>query len=188
LRDLPDVRMPCDVCGGRRYAPETDAVRVKGMAMADVLLLRISEAALRFRDVPRVGPVLRAAEEVGLGYLPLGAATTRISSGEALRLRLAAALGRGGVGPTLYLLEEPAAGLHPDDVSHLVELLLRITAEGHAVVAVEHDLTVVASADHVVELGPGAGPAGGRVLYQGPPAGLLDVATSPTGEALREER
>jgi excinuclease ABC subunit A len=184
LRDAPEVHVPCEVCGGRRYGPDLDAVRVKGLSVADLLALTVGEGAAVFRDLPRVGPALRAAAEVGLGYVPLGRPATRLSLGEVLRLRLAAALGRGGTGPTLYLLDEPAAGLHPDDVRHLLRVLERLVAAGHAVVAVEHDLDVISAADHVIELGPGPGERGGRVLYQGPPAGLADVDGAPTGAAL----
>lgn len=171
LRDAPEMHVPCELCDGRRYAPDTEAVRVKGLSMADVLALTVAEAAGIFRDLPRVGPVLRAAAEVGLGYLPLGRPATRLSTGEVLRLRLAAALGRGGGAAALYLLDEPASGLHPDDVRHLLAVLERLVAAGHGVVAVEHDPLLIASADHLIVLGPGAGPRGGRLLYQGPPAG-----------------
>lgn len=188
LRDAPEAGLACEDCGGRRYAPEMDAVRVKGLSMGDVLALTVGEGAGVFRDLPRVGSALRAAAEVGLGHVPLGRAATRLSLGEVLRLRLAAALGRGGNGPTLYLLDEPAAGLHPDDVRHLLHVLERLVEAGHGVVAVEHDLELVAASDHVIEMGPGPGEAGGRVLYQGPPVGLAETAGAPTGEALHARR
>ena len=185
LRDLPEHRVLCDVCGGRRYRAEIDRVRVKGYAFADLLAKTIQEVADIFRDLPRVQRPLHAAAQVGLGYIPLGEPTSQLSGGEALRLRLASALGRGQRTRTLYVLDEPCAGLHPQDVDHLVDVLLRLGAEGNAVLAVEHHLGLIANADHVIELGPGPGPAGGRVVYEGPPAGLADCAEAATAPFLR---
>lgn len=185
LRDLPEHRVTCDACGGRRYRPEVERVRVKGFSFADVLELSLAEAAEAFRDLPRVHRPLRAAADVGLGYVPLGEATSRLSGGEALRLRLASALGRGGRRDTLYVLDEPCAGLHPDDVAHLVEVLLRLGARGNAVLVVEHHLDLVRHADHVIELGPGPGAAGGRLVYEGPPAGLAACEGAATAPWLR---
>lgn len=180
-----EARNTCETCNGRRYGPEADAVRVKGLSLADLLERPLAEAAPMFRDLPAVGPALAAAAEVGLGWLPLGRAASELSTGEVLRLRLAAALGRGGSGATLYLLDEPSAGLHPDDVLHVATVLDRLVEAGHTVVAVEHDLTLLRRADHVLDLGPGPGAQGGRLLYSGPPAGLVGAAT-PTGLALAE--
>jgi excinuclease ABC subunit A len=121
---------------------------------------------------------------VGLGYVPLGEPTDRLSGGEALRLRLAAALGRAGRSRTLYCLDEPCAGLHPDDVEHLTAVLARLAAEGNAVVAVEHHPAFVRAADHVVDLGPGPGEEGGRVVVEGTPADVARCLASRTGRAL----
>ncbi len=187
LRDLAPQRLVCEACEGTGFHRETLEVRVKGLSIADVLDLPLEAAATLFRDIPAAARPLEAAVSVGLGYVPLGEPTSRLSGGEALRLRLASALGRGGHAPTLYLLDEPSAGLHPVDVAHLARVLLRLSEAGDTVVAVEHDLHLVRLADHVVELGPGPGEAGGRVLYEGPPAGLLDVPDSPTGRVLRGE-
>jgi excinuclease ABC subunit A len=181
LRHLPDLEAPCDVCDARRFRRETLEVRVKGLSIADVLDLPLARAAEVFRDL-RGSDALRAAVDVGLGYVPLGEPTHRLSGGEALRLRLAAALGRRG--RTLYLLDEPCAGLHPDDVEHLARLLLRLAAEGNAVVAVEHHPDLVRQADHVVDLGPGPGEEGGRVVVEGAPATVARSSTSPTGRVL----
>jgi excinuclease ABC subunit A len=183
LRHLPDLEAPCDVCEGRRFRRETLEVRVKGLSIADVLDLPLSRAAEVFRDL-RGADALRAAVDVGLGYVPLGEPTHRLSGGEALRLRLAAALGRRGRSRALYLLDEPCAGLHPDDVEHLARLLVRLASEGNAVVAVEHHPDLVRQADHVVDLGPGPGEAGGRVLVEGPPALVARSNVSPTGRVL----
>ncbi|MFV1959541.1 MAG: hypothetical protein ACC662_09040, partial [Planctomycetota bacterium] len=187
LRTLAPVRVACDACEGTGFAKETLRVRVKGLSIADVLALDLEGAATLFRDLPAVAGPLRAATEVGLAYVPLGEPTSRLSGGEALRLRLAAALGRGGHVPTLYVLDEPCAGLHPADVEHLAALLLRLADEGHTLACVEHHPTLVRQADHLVELGPGPGEEGGRLLYEGPPRGLLDVAASPTGAWWRRQ-
>jgi excinuclease ABC subunit A len=183
LRHLPDLEVPCDVCEGRRFKAETLDVRVKGLSVADVLDLPLSRAAEVFRDL-RIADALRAAVDVGLGYVRLGEPTHRLSGGEALRLRLAAALGRRGRTRTLYLLDEPCSGLHPDDVENLSRLLLRLSAEGDAVVAVEHHPDLVRLADHVVDLGPGPGEAGGRVVVEGPPAAVARSKASATGRSL----
>ena len=131
-----------------------------------------------------MGRPLAAAADVGLAYVRLGETTDRLSGGESLRLRLAAALGRAGRSRTLYLLDEPCAGLHPADVAHLVRVLRRLADEGNAVVATEHHRDLILEADHVVDVGPGAGSEGGRVVFEGAPADLVGNATSRTGAAL----
>ena len=186
LPDLPAMRVPCDVCEGRRFRIEIDAVRWRGLAIHQVLAQPLDEAASLFRDVPRAQGALAAARDVGLGYIPLGESSRALSTGELLRLRLAAALGKGSGSRTLYVLDEPATGLHPDDVANLLGVLLRLADAGHTVVVVEHDPQFVAEADHLIELGPGPGAAGGRLIYEGPPAGLLHAEGSPTGQWLRD--
>ena len=185
LPDLPAMRVPCDVCEGRRFRTEVDAVRWRGLAIHDVLAQSIDDAATLFRDVPRAQGALAAARDVGLGYVPLGEPSRALSTGELLRLRLAAALGKGRAARTLFVLDEPATGLHPDDVANLLAVLQRLAAAGHTVVVVEHDIQLLCAADHVIELGPGPGADGGQLLYEGPPAGLLDAQASPTGRWLR---
>ena len=186
LRDLPEHRIACDVCGGRKFRADIDRVKVKGYSFADVLDLTIQEAATIFRDLPKVHRPLAAAADVGLGYVPLGETTMRLSGGEALRLRLAAALGRGRRTRTLYVLDEPCAGLHPADVAHLVDVLRKLTDEGNAVLAVEHHVDLIRQADHVIEVGPGPGDEGGRIVYEGPPAGLASAEDAPTARFLME--
>ena len=186
LRQLPELAAPCDVCGGSRFRPETLEIRVKGMSIADTLALPLSRAAEVFRDLRGVGGPREAATDVGLGYVPLGEPTDRLSGGEALRLRLAAALGRAGRTRTLYLLDEPCAGLHPADVAHLSSVLLRLAEEGNTVVAVDHHPDLVRHADHVVDLGPGPGTEGGRLVVEGPPARRWPPRrASRTGASLR---
>ncbi len=151
LRDLPAHRVPCETCAGSRFHPEAGRVRLKGLGIGDVLALTVQEAATMFRDLPRVAAPLRAARDVGLGYVRLGESPARLSSGEALRLSLAAALGKGRRTRTLYVLDEPAAGLHPQDVAHLIDLLVRL-GEKHAVLAVEHHELALRRADHILHL------------------------------------
>lgn len=188
LRDLAAVSVVCDACHGSGFAPDTLDVRVKGMSIAEVAALPLEDAATVFRDFAPVARALRAAADIGLGYIPLGESTSRLSGGEALRLRLAAALGRGRPRQTLYLLDEPSAGLHPLDVHHLAGVLERLAEAGNTVICVEHHPRLLRQADHVVELGPGPGEAGGKLLYAGPPAGLLAVKASPTGAWLRAQQ
>ena len=185
LRHLPELAAPCEACEGRRFRPETLEIRVKGLSIADVLEMPLSRAAEVFRDLPGVGRPLAAAADVGLSYVRLGEATDRLSGGESLRLRLAAALGRAGRSRTLYLLDEPCAGLHPTDVAHLVRVLRRLAEEGNAVVATEHHRDLILEADHVVDLGPGAGSEGGRVIVEGAPSDVVAHEASRTGAALR---
>ncbi len=187
LRDLAAVSVRCDACRGSGFANDTLEVRVKGMSIAEIAALPLEDATTVFRDFAPVARALQAATDVGLGYIPLGESTSRLSGGEALRLRLAAALGRGRPRQTLYLLDEPSAGLHPLDVRHLAGVLERLAAAGNTVVCVEHHPLLLRRADHVVELGPGPGEDGGRLLYAGPPAGLLAVEASPTGTWLRAQ-
>ncbi len=184
LPDAPAVRVTCDVCGGRRMRPDAEAARWRGFSFADLLERPLAEIAAAFRDVPAVGAPLHAANEVGLGYVRLGEFTTALSSGEALRLRLAAALGRAALTPTLFVLDEPCLGLHPRDVGVLLGAFTRLAAAGHTVVAVEHHVEAIAAAAHVVELGPGPGDAGGRVVFAGAPRDLARADTS-TGRLLR---
>ncbi len=180
---MPDVFVPCEVCGGSRYDPETLAVRYKGRTIADVLALSVEEAAALFARHPRPGRVLRTLVEVGLGYLALGQPGPTLSAGEVQRVRLARELARGGAGDTIYLLDEPTAGLHFVDVERLLAALRRLVDAGNTVVAVEHHLGFIAAADHVVDLGPEGGPGGGRVVAEGPPEAVAEAAT-PTGRAL----
>jgi excinuclease ABC subunit A len=172
---LPDVLVPCDDCGGRRFAEETLEVRFKGKSVADVLEMPVSEARPFFAAFPRAHRLLSLLEEVGLGYLALGQSSTTLSGGEAQRLKLAAELGKVEHGKTLYVMDEPTTGLHFSDVEVLLRALQRLTDLGNTVVVIEHNLDVMAAADWIVDLGPGAGKAGGRLVAAGTPE---DVAKS----------
>jgi excinuclease ABC subunit A len=184
---LPDVAVPCDACGGRRFTAETEEARWAGMSPSQVLGLTFSEAARAFGAFPAVAPFLTLMEDVGLGYLALGQPATTLSGGEAQRLKLVTELGKGGrEGVTLYVLDEPTTGLHGEDVDRLVAVLRRLVDRGDTVVVIEHHLGVIASADHVIDLGPGGGDDGGRVVAEGPPSRVAAARrASATGEALR---
>ncbi len=181
---LPGAYAPCPVCRGARYAPETLEVRYRDHSVADVLALSVDDAARLLSDVPAVARSLETLRSVGLGYLTLGQPATELSGGEAQRIKLASELQRASRGHTLYLLDEPTAGLHPADVVLLTGLLHGLVEAGSTVVVVEHDLDVVAGADHVVDLGPGGGDAGGTVVAAGTPAEVAASAVSRTAGPL----
>jgi excinuclease ABC subunit A len=183
---LPDVWVECDVCNGQRYNPETLAVRYKGRSIADVLTMRVSEALEVFGNIPKIRNVLKTLADVGLDYLSLGQAAPTLSGGEAQRVKLAAELARPSTGRTLYLLDEPTTGLHFDDVSKLLEVLNRLVDLGNTVLVVEHNLEVIKSADWIIDLGPEAGDAGGRVVAEGTPEDVVANASdvSHTAAAL----
>ncbi|HMO37410.1 MAG TPA: excinuclease ABC subunit A, partial [Gemmatales bacterium] len=166
---LPDVWATCDICQGKRYAPETLEIRYKGHSIADVLNMRISQALEVFTHVPRIKALLQTLVDVGLDYLELGQAAPTLSGGEAQRVKLAAELGRPNTGKTLYVLDEPTTGLHFDDIRKLLEVLHRLVDLGNTVVVVEHNLDVIKSADWVIDLGPEAGEAGGHIVTEGTP-------------------
>ncbi|MFI5972116.1 ATP-binding cassette domain-containing protein [Streptomyces sp. NPDC051452] len=179
---LPSTYAPCPDCGGARYNPETLRVTYRGRTIAEVLDLTVEAAAEFFADVPAAARSLGALLDVGLGYLRLGQPATELSGGEAQRIKLASELQRGRRGHTLYLLDEPTSGLHPADVEVLMDRLDGLVDAGHTVVVVEHDMTVVAGADWVIDLGPGGGDRGGRIVAAGPPrrvARSADSATAP---------
>lgn len=175
---LPSTYAPCPDCGGARYNASTLEVRYAGLDIAEVLALTVESAAGFFAEVPAAARSLRALEEIGLGYLRLGQPATELSGGEAQRIKLATELQRLRRDHTLYVLDEPTTGLHPADVRVLLRQLHGLVDAGHTVVVVEHDMDVVAGADRVVDLGPGGGTAGGRIVAEGTPA---EVAASGAG-------
>ncbi len=182
---LPDVYVTCDECGGRRYNRETLEVRYKGATIADVLGMTVSRAREFFRNVPALRTRLTTLEEVGLGYIRLGQSSTTLSGGEAQRVKLAKELSRRATGRTLYILDEPTTGLHFDDVRKLLEVLHRLVDQGNTVLVIEHNLDVIKTADHVIDLGPDGGEAGGRIVAQGTPEAVAACPASHTGAALR---
>jgi excinuclease ABC subunit A len=181
---LPDVWVTCDACHGRRYNDATLAVRYKGLNISEVLDLTVSAARPVFPANPRIARVLDTLDAVGLGYLRLGQAAHTLSGGEAQRLKLARELARGGSSPTLYLLDEPSAGLHFLDVARLLDVLHRLVNAGHTVVVVDHHLHILRAADWILELGPEAGEDGGLLIAEGPPEAIAQSPRSPTGPHL----
>ena len=183
---LPDVYVACETCRGRRYNAETLDVRYKGKNIADVLEMTVAEALAFFEQVPRIARKLRTLDSVGLGYIRLGQQATTVSGGEAQRVKLARELSRPGTGSTLYLLDEPTTGLHFEDIRHLLLVLQALVDKGNTVLVIEHNMDVVKVADHVVDLGPDGGEAGGRILFSGTPEALAETDTH-TARYLREE-
>ncbi|MGH7224722.1 MAG: excinuclease ABC subunit UvrA, partial [Gemmataceae bacterium] len=174
-----------DVCNGQRYNPETLAVRYKGHSIADVLNMRVREALELFDNLPKIRRVLQTLADVGLDYLSLGQAAPTLSGGEAQRVKLAAELARPSTGRTLYILDEPTTGLHFDDIHKLLEVLNRLVDLGNTVIVVEHNLDVIKTVDWIIDLGPEAGPAGGRIVVQGTPEEVVKAAgISHTAAAL----
>ncbi|MGW2304166.1 ATP-binding cassette domain-containing protein [Streptomyces sp. NPDC001809] len=181
---LPSTYAPCPDCHGARYHPETLQVRLRGLSIAEVLDLTVEAAAEFFDGTPTAARSLRALLDVGLGYLRLGQPATELSGGEAQRIKLASELQRPHRSPTLYVLDEPTTGLHPADVEVLMRQLHGLVDAGHSVVVVEHDMDVVAAADWVVDLGPGGGDEGGRIVAEGPPDRVARAAESRTAPYL----
>lgn len=181
---LPGTYSPCPVCHGSRYAPETLEVRYRDRSVADVLAMTVEDATTFFADVPALARSLRAVLDVGLGYLTLGQPATELSGGEAQRIKLATELQRTRRGHSLYLLDEPTTGLHPADVARLVTLLHALVDGGDTVLVVEHDMDVVAGADHVIDVGPGGGDDGGRIVAVGTPAVVAAMSSSRTAPFL----
>lgn len=182
---LPSTYAPCPDCGGARYNPATLEVTYRDRNIAQVLDLTVESAADFFADVPAVSRALATLLDVGLGYLRLGQPATELSGGEAQRIKLAAELQRGRRGHTLYLLDEPSTGLHPADVEVLMRRLHALVDAGHTVIVVEHDMAVVAGADRVIDLGPGGGGAGGRIVATGTPREVAEAEGSATAPYLR---
>ncbi|HOX42459.1 MAG TPA: hypothetical protein PK668_02625 [Myxococcota bacterium] len=187
MRYLGSVELPCEVCRGRRFQPAVLEVCHLGRSIADVLESSVAEAAALFAEHPRLRRILGALVELGLGYLSLGQPATTLSGGEAQRIKLATELARTGRGPALVALDEPSTGLHPADVAVMLAAWERLLSAGHTLLAVDNDLQAVRAADRVLELGPGSGPEGGRVVFQGSPAELAGRPDSPTGLALAGE-
>ncbi|HVX89630.1 MAG TPA: ATP-binding cassette domain-containing protein, partial [Gemmatimonadales bacterium] len=182
---LPDVYVPCEVCKGRRYNRETLEVRFKGRSIAEVLDLTVSDALEFFEAQGRIAEKLELLNDVGLGYIHLGQAATTLSGGEAQRVKLATELSKRDTGRTLYILDEPTTGLHFEDVRLLLEVLHRLVDKGNSVVVIEHNLDVLKTADHVIDLGPEGGIKGGQIVATGTPEEVAQVKASHTGQFLK---
>jgi excinuclease ABC subunit A len=183
---LPDVYVPCEVCHGTRYNHETLQIKFKGKHIADVLNMTISEALDFFSAIPKIQAKLQTLVDVGLGYITLGQSATTLSGGEAQRVKLASELYKKITDKTLYVLDEPTTGLHTDDVKRLVEVLHRIVDQGATMVVIEHNLDVIKNADHIIDLGPDGGDAGGQIVALGTPEQVAKVKNSYTGQYLAQ--
>ncbi|MEX2651337.1 MAG: excinuclease ABC subunit UvrA [Acidimicrobiia bacterium] len=183
---LPDVYVPCEVCGGKRYNRETLEILWKGHNISEILEMSVEEAVGFFENQPKIVRILQTLYDVGLGYVKLGQPATTLSGGEAQRIKLASELGKRSTGRTFYILDEPTTGLHFEDIRKLLQVLQRLVDSGNTVVVIEHNLDVVKSVDYVIDLGPEGGSGGGRVIATGTPEEVAQVGESYTGKFLRE--
>ena len=181
---LPDVYVTCETCKGKRYNRETLEVEFKGKSIADVLDMTIEDAQEFFKAVPSIRSKMDALLEVGLGYVKVGQQATTLSGGEAQRVKLAKELSRASTGKTLYILDEPTTGLHFDDTRKLLEVLHSLVDQGNTVVVIEHNLDVIKTADWIIDIGPEGGDGGGRIVAEGTPEAVAEVAESHTGRYL----
>jgi excinuclease ABC subunit A len=184
---LPDVYVQCDVCTGKRYNRETLQVTYKGKSIADVLSMTVAEAVEFFADIPGLQRKLRTLYDVGLGYITIGQQATTLSGGEAQRIKLSTELSKVGTGNTLYILDEPTTGLHFEDIRMLLNVLNKLVEKGNTVIVIEHNLDVIKTADWIIDLGPGGGDAGGRIVAEGTPESIAVKPESATGEFLKAE-
>ncbi len=182
---LPDIYVPCEVCGGARYNRETLEVRYKGKTISDVLNMTVEEACAFFENQPKIHRKIKTLVDVGLGYIQMGQSATTLSGGEAQRVKLALELAKPGTGKTVYIMDEPTTGLHVDDVHKLVHVIDRLVEAGNTVIIIEHNLDVIKRADHIIDLGPEGGSAGGLIVAQGTPEQVAECEASYTGQYLK---
>ncbi len=182
---LPDVYVTCEQCKGRRYNRETLEIQYRGKSIADVLELTVDQGLPLLENFPAIANKLRTLQSVGLGYIELGQSATTLSGGEAQRVKLSKELSRRGTGRTLYILDEPTTGLHFDDTHKLLDVLNKLVDQGNTVVVIEHNLDIIKSADHIIDLGPEGGAGGGRIIAEGTPSEVANVTDSATGEFLK---
>jgi excinuclease ABC subunit A len=182
---LPDVYVPCEVCHGKRYNRETLEVEYKGKNIADVLEMRIEEAIDFFSKIPKINRKLKTIADVGLGYIKLGQPATTLSGGEAQRVKLASELHKRSTGKSFYILDEPTTGLHADDIKRLLSVLQRLVENGDTVLIIEHNLDVIKTADHIIDLGPEGGNGGGEIVAAGTPEQIAETKGSYTGKYLK---
>ena len=183
---LPDIFVPCEVCGGKRYNRETLEVKYKGKSIADVLDMTVEEACEFFAPVPSIYNKIKTMNDVGLGYIKLGQSSTTLSGGEAQRVKLATELAKRSTGKTCYILDEPTTGLHSYDVDKLIKILVQLRESGNTVLVIEHNLDVIKTADYIVDLGPEGGNGGGTVVCEGTPEEVAQVEESYTGQFLKK--
>ena len=182
---LPDVYVPCEVCGGKRYNRETLEVKYKGKSIYDVLNMTVEEAMKFFENVPSIYRKIATLNDVGLSYIRLGQPSTQLSGGEAQRIKLSTELSRRGTGKTVYILDEPTTGLHFADVHKLVEILRRLSDGGNTVIVIEHNLDVIKTADYLIDIGPEGGERGGTVIAKGTPEEVAESPVSYTGKYVK---
>ncbi len=184
---LPDVYVECEKCNGKRYNRETLEIRYKGKSISDVLEMTVDEAVEFFQNVPYLFRKIKVLQEVGLGYITLGQSAVTLSGGEAQRVKLATELSKRDTGKTFYILDEPTTGLHFRDIQHLADVLNKLVDRGNTVLVIEHNMDIIKIADHIIDLGPEGGDAGGRILFEGTPEELLDNKESFTASFLKAE-
>ena len=182
---LPDVYVPCEVCGGKRYNRETLEVKYKGKSIYDVLDMTVEEALTFFENVPTIARKIQTLYDVGLSYIKLGQPSTELSGGEAQRIKLATELSKRATGKTIYILDEPTTGLHFADVHKLVEILRRLSDSGNTVLVIEHNLDVIKCADYIIDIGPEGGAGGGEVVATGTPEEIAKIEKSYTGKYVK---
>ena len=183
---LPDVYVPCEVCKGKRYNRETLEVKYKGKSIYDVLNMTVEEALTFFENVPSIRRKIETLYDVGLSYIRLGQPSTTLSGGEAQRIKLATELSKRSTGKTIYILDEPTTGLHFADVHKLIEILRRLSEGGNTVVVIEHNLDVIKTADHIIDIGPEGGDRGGTVIARGTPEEVAENPVSYTGKYVKK--
>ena len=181
---LPDVYVPCEVCKGRRYNRETLEVHYKGHSISEVLDMSVEQAVEFFANHTSISSHLQTLYDVGLGYVRLGQPATTLSGGEAQRVKLASELRKRATGQTVYILDEPTTGLHFEDIRRLLDVLHRLVDKGNTVMVIEHNLDVIKTADHLIDLGPEGGNGGGTLIAQGTPEEVAETANSYTGKFL----
>ena len=185
---LPDIYVPCEVCKGKRYNRETLEIKYKGKSIHDVLEMTVEEALGFFENLPKIRRKIQTLYDVGLGYVKLGQPATTLSGGEAQRVKLATELSKRATGRTIYVLDEPTTGLHMHEVGKLVTVLHHLVELGATVVVIEHNTDVILASDYVIDLGPGGGENGGRIVAAGRPEAIMADPNSVTGKFLTEER
>ncbi len=183
---LPDIYVPCDVCKGKRYNADTLEVKYKGKNIYEVLEMTVEEGLEFFSSIPKIQKKLQTLYDVGLGYIKIGQSSTTLSGGEAQRVKLSTELSKRATGKTVYILDEPTTGLHTDDVKKLIEVLQRLTDAGNSVIVIEHNLDLIKTADHIIDLGPEGGDGGGTVVAEGTPEEVAENPTSHTGVYLKK--
>ena len=183
---LPDIYVPCDVCKGKRYNRETLEIKYKGKSISDVLDMTVEEGLEFFSNIPKIQRKLQTLQEVGLGYIKIGQPSTTLSGGEAQRVKLATELSKRSTGRTIYILDEPTTGLHIADVHMLINVLQKLVDSGNTVVVIEHNLDLIKTADHIIDIGPEGGNNGGTIVAQGTPEKITTVEASYTGQYLKK--